>query len=317
MVRRRGRRNHRIAVSSRALGIAVALSAFFPSFARSQDNPTLETLEQLYRAAQAGYEAAFASLEALESQWNQAMEEFDAARSAGDQARANALFTVAMQRAGERRVQLQRVANMAERLRDARSALREALGLEMESLILQVDSAQDDAQRLALAIRLEDRRNWYLELRAEEDPETVLEPMRDINISPSDSPRDIRRKAATLDYRADQNEDRLAEIDRRLAELREDLRRDRLVSDFLSGVERYGDTRLPVGTPGRVTTPPPDPGGLPVGADSLAVESRPLTLEERIRDLEASRSEMVVRIQLIREKAQRFRDLIGGEGAWA
>jgi hypothetical protein len=245
------------------------------------------------------------------------MEEFDAARSAGDQARANALFTIAMQRAGERRVQQQRVANMAEGLREARSNLREALGLQLESLIQQVDSAQDESQRLALASILRDRRNWYLELRAEEDPETVLEPMRDINISPSDSPRDIRRKAATLDYRADQNEDRLAEIDRRLEELREDQRRDRLVSDFLSGLERYGDTRLPVGTPGRLNPPPTDPGQIPPGADSLAVESRPLTLEERIQDLEASRAEMAARIQLIREKAQRFRDLIGGGGAWA
>jgi hypothetical protein len=206
---------------------------------------------------------------------------------------------------------------MAEGLREARSRLREALGRQLESLIQQIDSTQDESERLQLADILRDRNNWYLELRAEEDPETALEPMRDITISPSDSPRDIRRKAATLDYRADQNEDRLAEIDRRLEELREDQRRDRLVSDFLSGVERYGDTRLPVGTPGRVTTPPSDPGPLPVGADSLAVEGRPLTLEERIRDLEASRAEMVARIQVIREKAQRFRDLIGGEGAWA
>jgi hypothetical protein len=303
--------------SSQTLSVVFALLVVLPSLAGSQENPALETLEQLYRAAQGGYESAFASLEAMESQWNQAMEEFDAARTAGDQDLANTLFTVAMRRAGERRIQQQRVSDMAEGLREARSRLREALGQRLEALIQQVDSAQNDTDRLALAAILEDTNNWFLELRAEEDPETVLEPMRDITISPSDSPRDIRRKASTLDYRVEQNEARLGEIDRRLEELRQDQRRSRQVSDFLSGVERYGDTRLPVGPPGTRATPPPGSEQLPPGADSLGLESRPLTLEERIQDLEISRLEMFARIQLIRDKARRFWDLIGGEGTWA
>ena len=88
-------------------------------------------------------------------------------------------------------------------------------------------------------------------------PETTLEPMQDITISPSDTPRDILRKAATLDFRADQHEARLAEVERRLRTLQEDQRRARNVSDFLAGVERYDDTSLPVVSPPATTFSPP------------------------------------------------------------
>jgi hypothetical protein len=103
-------------------------------------------------------------------------------------------------------------------------------------------------------------------------------------------------------------------IDQRLEELGQDLRRSRFVSDFLSGVERYGDTQLPVGRPGSQITPPTDPEQRPPGADSLAVETRPMTLEERIERLEELRTELEERIRLIRAKAERFRALAGGGG---
>jgi hypothetical protein len=150
---------------------------------------------------------------------------------------------------------------------------------------------------------------------AEEEPETVLEPLTDITISPTDTPRDILRKASTLDFRAQQHEAWMEGIDQRLEELRQDLRRSRRVSDFLSDMERFGDTRLPVGSPGTQTNPPTDPNQLPPGADSLGVQARPMTLEERIRRLEILRDELEERIQLIRDRADRFRFLAGGGGA--
>jgi hypothetical protein len=285
---------------------------FLPFLAGGQENPNIQILEPEYRRAQAEYEAAFRALEALEGRLNQALEDVDAARAAQDEGRTNRAFALVLQLSGDLRLQRQRVDEKAEELRQARSRLLQVLRLRVDDLIAEVDSARDDSERAALAAILEDANNRRLELLAEEEPETVLEPMRDITISPTDLPIDIRRKAATLDFRAEQHEARLEGIDQRLEELRQDLRRSRFVSDFLSGVERYGDTRLPVGRPGTQVTTPPDPEQRPQAADSLAPETRPMTLEERIQRLEDLRAELEERIQLIRAKAERFRAIAGG-----
>jgi hypothetical protein len=285
-----------------------------PLATRAQENLSRQILEPEYRRAQAEYEAAFRALEALEERFDQAMDAVDEARAAQDEARTNRAYALVLPLAGDVRLQRQRVNEKAEELREARSALLAAVRFRVDELIAQVDSAADDSERARLAALLQDANNQRLELLAEEEPETTLEPMRDITISPTDLPIDIRRKAATLDYRAEQHEARLEGIDQRLEELGQDLRRSRFVSDFLSGVERYGDTQLPVGRPGSQITPPTDPEQPPPGADSLAVETRPMTLEERIERLEELRAELEERIRLIREKAERFRALAGGGG---
>lgn len=283
-----------------------------PHLVAAQENPSRQVLEPEYLQAKAEYEAAFRALEALESRLQQAGEEVDSARAAQDEARTNRAYDLLIQLSGDHRLQRQRVDEKAEELRDAQSRLLSLLRREVDELLAQVAAATDDEERANLAAILEDTDNRRRELLAEEEPETDLEPMRDITISPTDLPIDIRRKAATLDYRADQHEARLEGIDQRLEELREDQRRSRTVSDFLSGLERYGDTHLPVGRPGAQVTPPPERDEPPPGADSLAVENRPLTLEERIEQLEALRVELEERIRLIREKAERFRARAGG-----
>jgi uncharacterized protein (UPF0335 family) len=279
---------------------------FLSSLASGQEDPRIQILEPEYQQAQAEYEAAFRALEALEGRLTQALEEVDEARAEG--------YDLVLQLSSDLRLQRQRVDEKAEELRDARFSLLQALRRRVDELLAEVDSARDDSERSALAAILQDVNNRRLELLAEDESETVLEPMRDITISPTDLPIDIRRKAATLDYRAEQHEARLVGIDQRLEELGQDLRRSRFVSDFLSGVERYGDTQLPVGRPGSQITPPTDPEQRPPGADSLAVETRPMTLEERIERLEELRTELEERIRLIRAKAERFRALAGGGG---
>jgi len=284
-----------------------------PLVVMGQEPPNIPDLELEYRRAQAEYEAAFRALEAREAQLNQAYEALDDARAAGDEAGTNVALRRVMDLSGElREIQL-RVDQRAEELRGARAQLLRAFRSRVDEFIVQVDSARNDAERANLAALLEDANNRLLELLAQEEPETVLEPMRDITISTTDLPIDIRRKAATLDYRADQHEARLADIDRRLQELREDQRRVRTVSDFLSDMARFGDTRMPVGPPGgRATNPPLNPDQRPAAGDSLAAATRPMTLEERIQSLEILRRELEERIQLIREKAERFRALAGG-----
>lgn len=278
-----------------------------------QDFNTL-VLEPEYRRAQAEYDAAFNALVALEGRLNQALEDLDRARASEDEARMTRAYNLVLTLSGDLREQRRRVDQKASELRDARFQLLQALRRRVDALIAQVDSARTEADSASLAAILEDVNNRRMELLSEEEPETALEPMRDITISPTDLPIDIRRKAATLDFRADQHEAQLLGIDRRLEELRQDQRRSRFVSDFLSGVERYGDTRLPVVPPGSGNPPPPDPTQRPVEPDSLGGGERPMTLEERIQALEILREELGERIRQIREKAARFRALAGGGG---
>ncbi|MGD8362100.1 MAG: hypothetical protein PVJ04_11800 [Gemmatimonadota bacterium] len=309
-----GARARGLAALVRGVSLGVCSVLLLSSLASGQEDPSIQILEPEYQQAQAEYEAAFRALEALEGRLTQALEDVDEARAAGDEARTDQGYDLVLQLSADLRLQRQRVDEKAEELRDARTSLLQALRRRVDELLAEVDSARDDSERSALAAILQDVNNRRLEILAEEDPETVLEPMRDITISPTDLPIDIRRKAATLDYRAEQHEARLEGIDQRLEELGQDLRRSRFVSDFLSGVERYGDTQLPVGRPGSQITPPTDPEQRPPGADSLAVETRPMTLEERIQRLEELRTELEERIQLIRAKAERFRALAGGGG---
>jgi hypothetical protein len=283
-----------------------------PQAAGAQQDFNTIVLEPEYRRAQAEYDAAFNALVALEGRLNQALEDLDQARASEDETRMNRAYNLVLVLSGDLREQRRRVDQKAAELREARFQLLQALRRRVDALIAQVDSTRNEEERADLAAILEDANNRRMELLAEEEPETALEPMRDITISPTDLPIDIRRKAATLDYRADQDEARLLGIDRRLEELRQDQRRSRFVSDFLSGLERYGDTRLPVVPPGSGNPTPPDPGQRPVVADSLAQGERPMTLEERIQALEILREELEERIEQIREKAARYRALAGG-----
>ncbi len=292
-------------------GVLMALLLALPGAVRAQDTLNVPALENEYLSAKGEYEAAFFALEALESRYNQALEEFDVARASGDTDRTNRAFTTVQQLGAEVGTQERRVQEKAQELEGARNRLLEALGLRLEDLIQQRDAAVDPQEQRQLAAILEDYNNRILELRAEEPPETTLEPMQDITISPSDTPMDILRKAATLDFRADQHEARLAEVERRLRTLQADQRRARNVSDFLAGVERYDDTSLPVVSPGARGVNP-DPTELPPGADSLSVEDRPLTLEERIQRLETLVQDLTRRMEEIRAKAQRFREYAGG-----
>lgn len=288
---------------------------FFPPPVEAQEPPDILVLEPEYRNAQAAYEEAFTALEAMEGRFNQALEDLDSARAANNEAGSERAYALMRRLSGELGLQRRRVEEKAEELREARAQLIEATRSWEDDLFEQLGSIQDPIERAGLTAILEDVNNRRRELSSEEEPETVLRPMGDITINPTDSPRDILRKAQALDLRADRHEARLEDVDARLEVFRQDLQRNRRVSDFLSGLDRFGDTRLPVGSPGTQTNPPPDPEQLPPGADTLSVEVRPLTLDERIRSLETLRTELEERIEVIRDKAARFRARAGGGGA--
>lgn len=280
----------------------------------AQETSNILVLEPEYRRAQGEHLAAYNALVALEGRLNQAYEDLARARNVGDQAAAEEALSRVLQLSGMQREATLRLNEKAEELTEARSRLIQAYRQSVDELMAQADSTQEREAREELRAIVIDRNNRRLELLAEEEPETALEPMQDLTISATDTRQDILRMAATLEFRAEQHEAWLEGIDQRLEELRQDLRRSRRVSDFLSDMERFGDTRLPVGPPGTQTPPPPDPNRLPAEADSLGAEPRPMTLEERIRRLENLREQLEERIQLIRDKAARFRVLAGGGG---
>jgi len=293
------------------MGLLSLVLLLVPHPALGQDVPNLAALENEYQAAQGEYQAAFFALQALENRYNQALEDWSVARSSQNQNRTDSIFT-AVQRMGlQVGTQERRVQEKAGELEEARERLLNALGVRLEELIQERDSAVDPEEQRQLAAILADHTNRLLELRAEEPPELALEPMQEVTISPSDTPRDILRKAEFLSNRADRHEATLAEVDLRLRRLREDQRRARDVNDFVADLERYDDTRLPVVSPGARAVDP-EPSQLPPGSDTLAVEDRPLTLEERIQQLEIFREDLTGRIESIRAKAGLFREIAGG-----
>lgn len=288
------------------LTVAV-LPTFFPYPAIAQEELTLTELDLAYRSSLDEYRAAFQALEVLESRFNRASQAFDSARAAGDEAGQERALAVIRQLAPEGRQQARRVEEKARELRAARGRLLDARARHLQDLLREADLARTPQEAQELAVLVQDTRNQIAELRAQEDPEVTLDPDPDIVIGPRDDNEDIRIKANTLDGRGDQYEELLAEIDRRLEGLRRDQRLVRQSDDFVAGVERFGDPRLPVGPPGTRNVPNPALAQPPGGVGDAAGEDRPLTLEERIQALVVTREELAERIERIRVKAESFR----------
>jgi hypothetical protein len=286
--------------------LGIALSAtILPLSAGAQEELTLPELELAYRASLDEHSAAFRALEVLEMRFGRASEALRNARAAGDKGGQEAALAIILRVGPERTQQELRVAEKAREVSAARGRLLEARSRRLEELLAQADQARDPGEVREVAILVQDMRYQIGELRAQEDPEVALEPEPYIVIEPRDGVEEIRDKADLLDLRGDQYEELLGEIGRLLAGLRRDLRLMRQSDDFLAGVERFGDVRLPVGPPGARPDRTPD-AGQPPGAGP-GVEERPLTLEERIQALEITQREVVVRIESIRVKAESFR----------
>jgi archaellum component FlaC len=300
-------------VNSRVLLLA-ALPVLLPGVAWAQEPLTIQELELEYSSAVQRHQAAFDAWEALESRFQRALDSLSAATESGSSSRINAAFTLTQQLEGEVRLQERRVGELADGVRASRSRLLAALDLQLDELVDEVEATQDPEEHEELVAILNDRNLRYLQLRAEEDPETTLEPMRELTVDPRDTPEDILRKAQAMDVRGNRIEAQLAVWGQRLDELRRDQRRARQVRDFMAGVERYDDTRLPVVSPPNRTGPPPEPGERPPGADTLSGEARAVTLEERIERLESLVEELTRRLEAIRDKAERFRRLARGGG---
>lgn len=300
--------------------LSVALSAVFfpvvsPAHAGAQEELTLPELELAYRASLDEYSAAFRALEVLEMRFGRASEALRIARAEGNKGAQEEALAIILRVGPERTQQELRVGEKAREVSAARGRLLDARSRRLEELLGQAEVARDPEEIRELAILVQDMRYQIGELRAQEDPEVALEPEPYIVIEPRDGYEEIRDKADLLDLRGDQYEELLGEIDRLLQGLRRDLRLIRQSDDFVAGVERFGDIRLPVGPPGAGPDRNPDVVQPPGAGAGPGIEERPLTLEERIEALEITQKEVIARIESIRVKAESFRRQIRFEMA--
>jgi hypothetical protein len=307
LARRRGSPRGRLGSPLVVALSAVFLTVVLPVSSDAQEQLALPELELAYRASLDEYSAAFRALEVLEMRFGRASEALRSARNAGDKGGQEEALAIILRLGPERTQQELRVGEKAREVSAARGRLLEARSQRLEEFLGQAEIAREPDEIRELAILVQDMRFQIAELRAQEDPEVSLEPEPYIVIEPRDGYEEIRDKADLLDLRGDQYEDLLGEIDRTLAGLRRDLRLMRRSDDFVAGVERFGDIRLPVGPPGARPDRDPDVAQPPAVGVGTAAEERPLTLEERIQALEITQREVVARIESIRVKAESFR----------
>ena len=276
---------------------------------------TLPELEGLYRSALLGYEQAFEVLEVLSSQFERASLDLANAVAADDETAKNRAYAESLRISGEMGQAQRRVEEKVLELREARGTLLDATAEYLGDLLAVGDTATDPVTQGDLRSLVSDKRTRISELIELEDPPVTLEPVPNINAAPRDGPIVLRQKATMLEVTASRYEGQYAFNEQKLEDLRRDQDLLRRSGDFLAGIIRFDDPRLPVGPPGARTDPPPGQAQAPPGADSLGIEGGFLTLEQRIEALETLQEEITQRIQTIRVRAANLRRLAGGE--WA
>ena len=268
-----------------------------PSSAATQENPPRTLLREEYEIADLDYESAYRAAQVQETRFNEASQRLTNAMGRGDDAAANAAYGDILLIRGERIQAQRRVEETAEVLREAKRKLLEATALFLEELLAQADTVTDPLTEREIAGLMPDVLNQIATLRNTPDPLVIPEPFPELNAEAYDGPTELRTKAGILEYAANQYEEQQAYFQGQLEGLRRDQNLLRRSRDFLDGVGRFDDTRVPVGAPGTRTDRPPE------------------TFEERIQTLEALQEELTEGILLLRVRAADLRRLAGGQ--WA
>ena len=267
------------------------LLAWSPPAARGQDRPSLQEIELEYQAALRTFEAAVAAREAANSRFNRAANVFSEAKASGNTERTNAAFSDFLRASEELQRLDSRVEETRERMRAAGESLLLALDRRREELLAQTDSLEPSrrAERRELAFLLLDLTNRVREVESAvtEADDSSLPGLPEVPVDERDGPEELRIKAQFLETRAEQYDSLLTDIDRRIEGLQSRQRTDRRVREFVAGLERFDDLRLPVVAQGRRGDPPAGGGEEPSPevADSTGLAPREVTLEDRIESL--------------------------------
>jgi len=288
----------------RLLGMILAVAALGVATLPAGAQRVEEVLAQRrleYSAALAAHEAAQSAYAVVEQRFSAALNEIDRARRSGDTDAHQRALAVAQERSVPKADQQRRVEQAADSLRSARQALIDILITRQQDLVGELDAATSATRRQQLDILLRDVTN---ELRALEDAaedRLSLGPVAtEITFDPRDGPAQLRAKAEILERLAVVVDTAIQTVDAEIEQLRERLRTERQMRDFLAGTERFGDRSVPV-----VTGPPGGENTVP--ADSAVAGGRPRTLAERITERGSFRDELIAHRDQLRIRAEQFR----------
>lgn len=251
-----------------------------------------EQRELEYQAALSALESAQAARRALQSRFEQWSDSLNVARIAGDEARRNNAYRELLGVTTDLGSADRRVEQTATALEQARFALKDLIDKRMDLLVDQLQYTSTDNERRTLALVYEDLSNRFEELDREAPPEMQVTPvvLPNIMASPTDGARELSAKAELLERYAARYDTLIGTIEQELSDLEKRAQRDRVMGGFLAGLDRYGDTNLPVG-PAREVPP----------AGSEAGESAtPIPLEERMGELR----DLLTRYESLREEAR-------------
>jgi ribosomal protein L12E/L44/L45/RPP1/RPP2 len=272
--------------------------------------PQQQTLEQVVAARRVDYEAAKKEWEAaslrfknVDRTFQNALDQFRAARRSGSQEAIDRAFAEAQSRSAAEAEQSRRVKMLQAKLEKARKDLSDALSKRLEQLLVQLDSAPTLQKRQALNATFTDLNNELRDLDTEAQDTLRLSPvvLPDITYDPRDTSQELEQKAEILELRAQMADTLIDDTRNRIKQLQERQRRDRQRRDFMAGTGRFDDTHTPVIGAGAGG----DEGAIPV--DSTGANAQPVTLEQRIEALQAHVQQLEAFRDQLRVRAAQFR----------
>lgn len=261
-------------------GLAAPLAA--QSVEQAQEQRELE-----YQAALSAHESAQAAYRALQSRFEQWSDSLNVARIAQDETRANAAYSQLMPLSTDLASADRRVGQTAQALERARFALKDLVDKRMDLLVEQIEFANSDEDRRRLALQYQDLSNRFDELELASLPALQVSQVLLPNIvaQPTDGARELSAKAELLERYAARYDTLISTIQNELADAEKRGQRDRTMNGFLAGLDRYGDTNLPVG---------------PAREVARGDGERATTLAEQVDELRA----LVGRYETLREEAR-------------
>lgn len=291
----------------RLLGLLVAAVAPFGLGAQAtvpSPDQNVDDRRFDYRAASDRHDAARSDARRLQHAWDQLLEQYTAARQGGDEALVDELLAQFQERSGEKDSAETEWRTSREQWVAAGDALISALDARLtllwSEIELSVGSAED---ALDLYAKLEgELETVEEEIESAREP-LALEPMPEIEIRRTDTPREIRYKATVIENTVARYELLLKDLDRDIETLTKRLERDQRKRDILAARERFNDIVVPTGTQRGDA-----PGATGVTDPKLALEP----IEVRIEKKKALRKEVADRMEETRQKAEEFRQRAGG-----
>jgi hypothetical protein len=290
-----------------AVAWLLALAAARPAGAQ-QPGDQLQDRQLAYDAARSQYGAALDAWRVVEKQWNDAVDDHVQGGRAGDGERQNAALIRALDLSRQLDQFERRVANQRTTLDRARAALLASVERRIDQLTDQFAAARSATDRAALATLLRDLTNQQEQIEAERDQPTLTMQVLyfpSIQFDPRDTPEDLATKAQALRRKAERADSSLANIDREIAAIEGQVRRNRNVQSLVSGVERF-DGQPPLGAPGRRTSP----GEVRARPDSAGVARPELTPEQRLERLRLLRLQVQEAKRQFLERAGVFEEAV-------